>query len=43
MAFGDIRDDSVSITEGLSEGEVVVRAGISDMVDGKQVRVLEGQ
>jgi RND family efflux transporter MFP subunit len=41
VEFGDIRDDSVSVTTGLSEGEVVVRAGINDLVDGKQVRLLE--
>ncbi len=38
---GDVRDETVGVTEGLEPGERIVTAGVSALVEGMRVRPLE--
>jgi RND family efflux transporter MFP subunit len=43
VAVGELREEGIEILEGVSEGDLVVVAGISKIVDGQEVRLLPGR
>ncbi len=43
VAVGELREEGIEILEGVSEGDLVVIAGISKIVDGQKVRLLPEQ
>jgi RND family efflux transporter MFP subunit len=40
VTVGELREDGIEILEGLSDGDLVVIAGISKIVDGQKVKLL---
>jgi RND family efflux transporter MFP subunit len=43
VAVGELREEGIEILEGVSEGDLVVIAGMSKIVDGQKVRLLPGR
>ena len=43
VTVGELREEGLEILEGLSDGDFVVIAGISKIVDGQEVRLLPGR